>query len=153
MPQNVAIYGYAPDIEEIPESLRSMTGEAVHVEAQDGQWSSITIQGRNATLVFRCLRPGPPPDDFSRGILGIYNYAKRIKATSEEIQKELLHHLANAKCIIAVVATPGFDVDAGHPDLIAEVCDRADGVLFNGRDFLNVEWDVLLGADGSSEVE
>jgi hypothetical protein len=89
-----------------------------------------------------------PGDQFSKIILGAANFFRRIKTDAVTNQNYIKAFVFDTKILIGVVAEPELVEAAGHYDLVFEVAERCDGLIFNGSGMVDPSGNLILGKDG-----
>lgn len=112
---------------------------SIAIEGNKNNWRQIKIEGVQGELVLNSLIRTKPMDQFSKLILGMYNFLdKKIQGKEK---KELLYQIANTQLAIGVVCST--KVNEEIISLIKKVLSNTNFLIFNGETILNKEFKPL----------
>jgi hypothetical protein len=137
------------DIAEIIKNTKA----AVNINGDIDNWDNITLKFANSELRFNKLVQERPGDKFSKMILGMHNYFRKIDTIALGNKDYVLECIGNANLAIGVAADPKFSEEDEHFDIIFAVAEALRGVVFNGSGMLNTQGKMLLDDDGSFDYE
>jgi hypothetical protein len=154
MPQHCTILCPTDDAKRVVDLLRDAVGErgTVCVVGQPIMWSSITVVSSAASLVLNRLVRVRPGDEFSKLVLSMHNYFRRVTTSHAAIQADVLQRITGMGLVIGVVAEPEFVDSAGHYDCIFGLAEALGALVWTGSGVLNAQGELLLDGDGNSEV-
>jgi hypothetical protein len=69
-------------------------------------------------------------------------HSQRTRKHKEQRQV-VLSHIHSTELILGVVVEPDFEADPRYPALLFQLASELDGLVFNGRDFLDAHAEVL----------
>lgn len=148
MSSALTIFGKKADYGSILAIIREKATAPVEVSGSSFAWESATVRGSDATVTFNPLLKVRPGDQFSKIVLGAANFFRRIKTPAISNQTYLKEFLFDTKIIIGVVADPELMESAGHFDLIFDVADECEGLIFNGNGMVDPSGNLLLNNEG-----
>jgi hypothetical protein len=85
-------------------------------------------------------------------ILGAHNYFRQIETENAGTQKNLADFILGCQSAVGIVAEPEFSGEDERLDIVFEIAERLDGVIFNGADMIDKKGRLILGGDGESET-
>ena len=91
------------------------------------------------------IRPG---DQFSKIILGAANFFRRINTQATGNQEYLKDAIFKTTLLIGVVAEPELVEETGDFDLIFDVAESCDGLIFDGTGMVDASGSLLLNNEG-----
>jgi hypothetical protein len=144
-----------PDVRscEIVTALRSFGHHDVP-EIAEPAGGSFTLHFGRGTLKLSCLIQLQPGDAFSKLVLGMYNYFRKLPTREGDRNKRyVLDRIGNAAMMIGIVAEPHFEIDDMRLDCIWKIAEAVDGVIFNGDAILNLKGERILSNGGNRDVE
>lgn len=108
-----------------------------------------TAAGNLRITLRKSARPG---DEFSHLLLGTHNFFNQIETENAETQQNLANFILSCRTAVGIVAEPAFTEEDTRLDLVFEIAELLDGIIFNGSEMLNQRGELILGADGISET-
>jgi hypothetical protein len=155
MPEHCTILGPLDDPEGILKATDKMVKDSgiISVKGPFQDWSSIEIQSRGTSLVLNRQIRREGGDGFSRMVLGMHNFFRRVNTSHTATKERVLRSIESANLAVGVVAEPAFDEDAGHFDIIFGLTDLLDAVIWNGSAVLDARGSTILDGEGESEVQ
>jgi hypothetical protein len=91
-------------------------------------------------------------DSFSGMILGTWNLFENIEAKNTVVQKELTAKILDSEVALGIVAEPDFTETDKRLDVIFDLAERFEGIIFNGAEMLDKKGRVILDNEGNSEI-
>lgn len=91
-------------------------------------------------------------DSFSGMILGTWNLFENIETKNTAIQKELTSKILDSEVALGIVAEPDFTETDERLDVIFDLAEKFEGIIFNGAEMLDKKGRVILDQDGNSEL-
>jgi hypothetical protein len=122
------------------------------VTGPEDRWQRVELTTPRSTLALTAMVYERGGDRFSRTLLGLGTFVRRIETPHTTLRGEMERRASAAKLLIGVTARPSFSEEDGHQQCIFEIADRLDGMVFDGRQFLDGSGALLLDADGASET-
>lgn len=133
------------------ERLRGAAGAPVEVEGDPANWTRAVIQGPDTTLTFNAMPSGRPGGDFSDLILGAESVFRKVDTDAPDRKKTVLDWIAATELIVGVIASPEFLEEEGHFDLVLDLAEELEGLIFNGSGMITSEGDLLLDNAGAHD--
>jgi hypothetical protein len=122
------------------------------VTGPEDRWERIELTTPRSTLALTALVYERGGDRFSKTTLGLGAFVRRIQTDRPALRDALERRVFAAKLLIGVTARPGFSEEDGHMNYIFQIARDLDGLVFDGRQFLDGSGALLLDADGASET-
>lgn len=106
------------------------------VDKENSKWSSIFLKDRINGLEIKLVSKvrKRPMDDFSKLILGLFNYINKTDAEDEFLKKKLLKFISEVNLVIGVTVSFSKDVNLNHIYKLTEIL---EGMIFNGSEIIN----------------
>ena len=109
---------------------------SLQLEGEPTRWSSARFVQGQSVLVFNSRVFTAPMDEFSKIILGTYNYFRRRPDLSEPVREDILQFTSDAQWLIGVVATSESLSEDFFWPLALAWARRLGGRVFNGTDLV-----------------
>jgi hypothetical protein len=151
MPQNCTILCPADEPERVIALVRKLVGGRgrVALAGKPVDWTSITINSPEASLVLNRRVFRENGDEFSKMLNGMWVYFDSVKTERKEIKAHVQRRIEEHALAVGVVAEPEFVEEAGHYDCIFGLAAALDAIIWNGNGVLNAEGQMLLDSDGN----
>lgn len=107
----------------------------ITVKGDENKWEKIEIKDEELTINFNSLIRVKPMDQFSKMILGMYNFIDKNKGGETANKKHTLNKIATAQLAIGVVSTtkPNQEII----NRIKNILTGIDAIVFNGQIILD----------------
>ncbi len=129
----------------------SSTSELI-VQGRPDSWKQIEIRSPGSLIAFTSLVREKPGDEYSKLILSMHNFFRRIGTEANKNQRFVLECIANAKMLIGVVAEPAFSEDDWHFNCIWPIAEHLNAIVFSGEAMLNAKGERLLDKIGEADI-
>lgn len=120
------------------------------IENGDDYWEYIWIPDGENDLKFSSRQFQKPQDPFSKMRLGLWNYFDKIQTNSTLSKDKVNQGIGDCFFAIGVVSYTQFTQKG--IDLLYKLTEINKGMIFTGSAMLNEKGQLLLDADGNSEV-
>ena len=116
-------------------------------------WQTLKI-AQGSTITFNSMRRQQKAEfnDFSRLILGTSTFFRHVNVTPIDRRERLLDHISRCQFSIGVGASPEFDEEERHFDMIFEIAKSLGGLIFNGLGMVDPDGLLVLDRDGNFDV-
>jgi hypothetical protein len=154
MAKNCTILCPADEPARVVDVVRESIGDRglITVDGEVEDWSSITIENGDVSMVLNRLVFVSQGDEFSKMQGGIWRYFDGVETVHASIKSDLLERIDGSALAIGVVAEPGFVEDSGHYDCIFGLAGALDAVIWTGNGIIDAQGQMILDGDGESEV-
>jgi len=125
----------------------------VEVTGVPQEWQTLkVVQG--STITFHSMKRQQQPEfnDFSRLILGTSTFFRHVNVTPVERRERVLDAVYRCQFSVGVVASPEFNEDEKHFDMIFEIAKSLDGLIFNGSGMVDADGLLVLDNEGNFDV-
>lgn len=136
-----SIFSNTRDYSNILRAFHQYPREMLKLTGSESSWQSIKLEFSDSTLEFTALVRSAPGDQFSKIVLGMYNFVRHCDG-SEEQKARIASGIARTEMILGVVAKPEFLEP--HFEHVFNAARSIDGLIFNGSAILNASGDTLL---------
>ena len=153
MSDNCTIYGSRVDYLAVFNIVSGMSLVPVEVTGVPQEWQTLkVVQG--STITFHSMKRQQQPEfnDFSRLILGTSTFFRHVNVTPVERRERVLDAVYRCQFSVGVVASPGFNEDEKHFDMIFEIAKSLNGLIFNGSGMVDADGLLVLDRDGNFDV-
>jgi hypothetical protein len=140
------------DLEIIADILQDKKA-VFNLDGDFDKWSTIKLQFDKSELRFMASVRERPGDEFSKMILGMYNYFSNVDTNASNNKGYILKNIGETKLAIGVVGDPQFSEEDGHFDCILAVAEKIEGIIFNGEAMLDFKGDMILSKYGTFDYE
>lgn len=150
---NANILTHKSDLSGIPALLREkFNAEAVSIEGDDHDWTSITIVKKKllgkSRIKFNALRRGIQLDEIKQGLRHVFS---TIPTEEEEIRQKLLIRIAHLNSAIAIDPETKL---RGFEDTMFAITKELDGLIFwDGKEMLNEKGRLIMDFSGNCRVD
>lgn len=154
MSDNCTIYGSKVDYLAVYNTVSAMSSVPVEVTGVPNEWQTLkVVQG--STITFHSMKRQQQPEfnDFSRLILGTRAFFQHVNVTPIERRKRVLDAISRCQFSVGVVASPGFNENEKHFDMIFEIAKSLDGLIFNGSGMVDENGLLVLDKEGNFDAE
>ncbi|MGH9613065.1 MAG: hypothetical protein ACRD4P_08310 [Bryobacteraceae bacterium] len=151
MPASLTIFCRKLSMAGALERLRGSAGAPLKVEGDPASWTRMVIQGPETTLTFNAMLRERSGDEFSDLILGAESFFRKVDTDAPDRKKTVLDWIAATELIVGVTASPEFVEEEGHFDLVLDLAEELDGLIFNGSGMVTSEGDLLLDNAGAHD--
>jgi hypothetical protein len=164
--------------QQIYDLLRQRYGsEAISLEGTPEAWEKLTITGGRSVFFRKSLieitartRPqlklglSEGNDPLTQSLRGMYSYFAAVEAEKPELQQQLLTMISSFNLELGVVGRPWFSKRGDHWEMLLELTQALEGLLFigshkllgytgNGNALLNGAGKLVFDEKGKSQVE
>jgi len=153
MSDNCTIYGSRVDYLAVFNIVSGMSLVPVEVTGVPQEWQTLkVVQG--STITFHSMKRQQQPEfnDFSRLILGTSTFFRHVNVTPVERRERVLDAVYRCQFSVGVVASPEFNEDEKHFDMIFEIAKSLDGLIFNGSGMVDADGLLVLDNEGNFDV-
>ena len=153
MSDNCTIYGSRVDYLAVFNIVSGMSPVPVEVTGVPQEWQTLkVVQG--STITFHSMKRQQQPEfnDFSRLILGTSTFFRHVNVTPVERRERVLDAVYRCQFSVGVVASPEFNEDEKHFDMIFEIAKSLDGLIFNGSGMVDADGLLVLDNEGNFDV-
>ena len=127
------IYGSRVDYLAVYNIVSEMSSVPVVVTGDPHEWQTLeNAQGSTITFCSMKRQQRAEFNDFSRLILGTSTFFRHVNVTPIDRRERLLDHISRCQFSIGVGASPEFNEEERHFDMIFEIAKSLDGLIFNG---------------------
>jgi len=153
MSDNCTIYGSRVDYLAVFNIVSGMSPVPVEVTGVPQEWQTLKIV-QGSTITFHSMKRQQQPEfnDFSRLILGTSTFFRHVNVTPVERRERVLDAVYRCQFSVGVVASPGFNEDEKHFDMIFEIAKSLDGLIFNGSGMVDADGLLVLDREGNFDV-
>lgn len=147
------IYGSKVDYLAVYNIVSEMSSVPVKVTGDIHEWQTLKlVQG--STITFHSMKRQQQPEfnDFSRLILGTSTFFRHVNVTPVERRERVLDAVYRCQFSVGVVASPEFDEEERHFDMIFEIAKSLDGLIFNGSGMVDADGLLVLDHEGNFDV-
>ncbi len=113
------------------------------------KWESVPIRTGASNIKLSRQIFTEAGDKFSKIILTTHNRFRMINTSANQAQKLILDYLDACELAIGVVSEPSFDEESGHFDLIFEIANNLNGIIFNGSGMLDGDGNIIRDIEGN----
>jgi hypothetical protein len=154
MSKNCTILCPADEPDRVVDVVRETIGDRgrITVDGEVEDWSSITVENGEASLVLNRLVFVSQGDESSKMQVGMWRYFDKVETVHTSIKSDLLERIDGFALAVGVVAEPGFVEEAGHYDCIFGLAGALKAVIWTGNGIIDAEGAMILDRDGESEV-
>jgi hypothetical protein len=124
--------------------LRQLGAEVSDIDGTEQEWRSVSLKSDVSKLVFNSMIRQFPGDEFSKLVLGIHNFARKLQGADIRTAQTVLDAIANAQLLIGVVASPGFLESNPHQEYVLGIAKSVGGLIFSGDAILDSSGNPLL---------
>jgi hypothetical protein len=132
--------------------LRASCNSRLEVIGYEKEWQKLIVRDGSSTLTFSSLRRVAPGDQFSKLILGASTFFRRVETSAIKNKDHILKAISGSKMILGIVAEPKMMQEYGHFDLVFDIAEELEGIIFNGGGILNAQGLLILDGQGNSEM-
>jgi hypothetical protein len=129
-------------------ALHETTSSEIEVAGDETLWTRVQVTFPTSTLTFTSMVRDKPGDQFSRLVLGMHNFFRRIDTQGKEQKELVLAKIANSEMFIGVVAEPEFSDLEGHFTCLFALARKLNALIFTGQAMQDADGCRLLGTDG-----
>lgn len=126
--------------------------DALTVEGKPEDWRKMTVVRDGATIVVNSLKPQAGSREFSRLIMGMHSYFRKIATPAAAVKEDVLKRVSQCRYALGVVAEPEFVDDANHFDYIFGLAEALDALIWNGSGVIDIGGRIVLESTGNSEM-
>ena len=147
------IFGSKVDYLAVYNIVSGMSLVPVEVTGVPQEWQTLeVVQG--STITFHSMKRQQQPEfnDFSRLILGTSTFFRHVNVTPVERRERVLDAVYRCQFSVGVVASPEFNEDEKHFDMIFEIAKSLDGLIFNGSGMVDADGLLILDNEGSFDI-
>ena len=133
--------------------VSKMSSVPVEVTGDIHSWQTLKIV-QGSTITFHSMKRQQRPEfnDFSRLILGTRTFFQNVEVAPIERRKRVLDTVSRCQFSVGVVASPGFNEEEKHFDMIFEIAKSLDGLIFNGSGMVDADGLLVLDKEGNFDV-
>jgi hypothetical protein len=150
MSQSCTIYSRKNEWENIAGILRDAGVENSDNDSESSDNGN--IKNSDGTLRLSLRKSFQAGDDFSRMLLGTHNFFSQVETENTQAQNELLNFILSCETAVGIVAEPEFKEEDKRLDIVFAIAELLDGYIFNGSEMLDKNGELVLSAEGESEV-
>ena len=148
------IYGSKVDYLAVYNIVSGMSPVPVEVTGSIHDWQALKIV-QGSTITFNSMRRQQKAEftDFSRLILGTSTFFRHVNVTPVDRRERLLDTISRCQFAIGVGASPEFNEEERHFDMIFEIARSLDGLIFNGSGMVDSNGLLVLDNEGNFDVD
>ena len=140
--QKCTIFASTPNYELVGSTVaKTAAGAQVSVGNKIGD--KITVRSKTGALVINTQQKQFNGDEFSAMILGMYNLAEDSQDGEEKIEKTQ-EFILNCKFALGIIANPAFSQTDERLDIVFNLAEKLNGLIFNGRRLLNYQGETVM---------
>ncbi len=149
MTQNCTLFCSAETAEQLLKiAVEAAQSNNLEVEGDKQNWLAFRFKNAEMSMIVKRLQK--ESDEQFAGIQeAILSFVKEIDTKHQENQSNLVNLLAKCTQLFPITVEPIFDETS--EDIVFEMMEAGQGVLFTGNEFLNFEGGLVLDIEGSSE--
>jgi len=147
------IFGSKVDYLAVYNIVSGISPVSVEVAGVPQEWQTLEVV-RESTITFHSMKRQQQPEfnDFSRLILGTATFFRHVNVTPVERRERVLDAVYRCQFSVGVVASPGFNEDEKHFDMIFEIAKSLNGLIFNGSGMVDANGLLVLDNEGNFDV-
>jgi len=147
------IFGSKVDYLAVYNIVSGISPVSVEVAGVPQEWQTLEVV-RESTITFHSMKRQQQPEfnDFSRLILGTATFFRHVNVMPMERRERVLDAVYRCQFSVGVVASPGFNEDEKHFDMIFEIAKSLNGLIFNGSGMVDADGLLVLDRDGNFDV-
>lgn len=148
------IYGSKVDYLAVYNIVSAMSSVPVEVTGVPDEWQSLKIV-QGSTIIFNSMKRQQRAEfnEFSQLILGTSTFFQHVNVTPIDRREELLDVISRCQFAIGVGASPEFNEEEKHFDMIFEIAKSLDGLIFNGSGMVDADGLLVLDREGNFDSE
>ena len=153
MSDDCTIYGSQVDYLAVYNIVNKMSSVPVVVTGDTREWQTLKIaQGSIITLNSMRRQQKAEFTDFSRLILGTSTFYRHVNVMPVDRRERLLDDISRCQFAIGITASPEFNEEERHFDMIFEIAKSLDGLIFNGSGMVDADGLLVLDNEGNFDV-
>lgn len=147
------IFGSKVDYLAVYNIVSGISPVSAEVAGVPQEWQTLEVV-RESTITFHSMKRQQQPEfnDFSRLILGTATFFRHVDVMPMERRERVLDAVYRCQFSVGVVASPGFNEDEKHFDMIFEIAKSLNGLIFNGSGMVDVNGLLVLDNEGNFDV-
>ena len=147
------IFGSKVDYLAVYNIVSEMSSVPVEVTGDIREWQTLMIV-QESTITFNSMKRQQQAEfnDFSRLILGTSTFFQNVNVTPIDRRERLLDTISRCQFAIGVGASPEFNEEERHFDMIFEIAKTLDGLIFNGSGMVDPDGLLVLDNEGNFDV-